>query len=223
MFNWFRRPPSPLVAHYRRDTPRRIDRKRLWTDINFIALDAETTGLRPGQDRLLSIGLIPVREGNIDVAGRRTWLVQQADAPSNEAVKIHGIAPAESAAGMPESQVLAELLEVLTGNVIVGHHIGFDVIMINEALAHHHQTKLRNPVLDTAALAGRQIDAFHKTGYVNQRPPSLEEVCSYANLPIMGRHTASGDAFTTAQFFLWLCSRFQIRHHRKLLAGDLFR
>lgn len=223
MFDWFQRPSSPLVSNYRRDTPRRVDRKRLCNKINFIALDAETTGFRPGHDRLLSVGLVPIRDGNIDVAGRRTWLVQQADAPSNEAVKIHGIAPAESAAGMPEPQVLAELLEVLTGGVIVGHHIGFDVMMINEALQQHHQTKLRNPVLDTATLAGRQIDAFHKTGYANQRPPSLEEVCSHANLPVMGRHTASGDAFTTAQFFLWLCSRFQIRHHRKLRAGDLFR
>ena len=224
MFDWFRRTPlPPFVADYQRATPRRIERKQSWTDVTFTVLDAETTGFRPGQDRILSIGLVPIRQGNIDVAGRRTWLVQQTDAPSNEAVKIHGISPAESAAGIPESQVLTELLHVLSGTVIVGHHIGFDVQMINASLTKHFRTKLRNPLLDTATLAGRHLDAFQKTGYANQRPPTLEEVCSHANLPIMGRHTASGDAFTTAQFFLWLCSRFQMRHRRGLLAGDLFR
>jgi DNA polymerase-3 subunit epsilon len=224
MFDWLRRTPVPeFVADYQRDTPRRIDRKRVWTDLNFTVLDAETTGFRPGQDRILSIGLVPVHRGKIDVAGRRSWLVQQSNAPSNEAVKIHGIAPADSAAGMPEQQVLTELLSVLSGTVIVGHHIGFDVQMINESLAQHFRTKLRNPLLDTATLASRQLDAFQKTGYANQLPPTLEEVCSHANLPIMGRHTATGDAFTTAQFFLWLCSRFQIRHRRDLVAGDLFR
>ena len=224
MLNWFkRRPVSPVVAHYRQATPTRIDRKRHWNDVTYIVLDAETTGFRPGQDRLLSIGLVPIREGQIDVAARRSWLVQQTDAPRNEAVKIHGISPAESADGMPEDQVLAELLEILTNTVIVGHHIGFDVSMLNAAFERHHATRLRNPLLDTATMATRHIDAFHKTGYVNQRPPSLEELCSHANLPIMGRHTASGDAFTTALIFLWFCSRFRIRHRRDLLAGDLFR
>lgn len=224
MFAWLRRtPPPPFVADYRRATPRRIERKQLWTDVTFTVLDAETTGFRPSQDRILSIGLVPVRRGIIDVAGRRNWLVQQVDAPNNAAVKIHGIPPAKSAAGLPEPQVLAELLQVLSGTVIVGHHIGFDVQMINESLTRHFRTKLRNPLLDTAILAGRHLDAFQKTGYANQRPPTLEEVCSHANLPIMGRHTATGDAFTTAQFFLWLCSRFQIRRRRELRAGDLFR
>ncbi len=223
MFDWFkRRPVSPLVADYRRDTPRRVDRKLPWSQLNYIVLDAETTGFKPGQDRILSVGIVPILHGQIDVAQRRSWLVQQHNAPHNQAVKIHGIAPGESAEGIPEIEVLRELLRHVTGAVIVGHHIGFDIAMLNAALQQQLATTLRNPVLDTAAMATRHLDAFHRTGYTNQRPPTLEEVCSHANLPIMGRHTASGDAFTTAQFFLWLCSRFRVRHHRDLRAADLF-
>ena len=224
MFGWFKRPPVPeFVTQYRHATPRRIDRKEPWDSLTYAVIDAETTGFQPGKDLLLSVGLLPIRHQQIDVRSRRSWLVQQTNAPNNEAVKIHGISPAASASGTAEGEVLRDLLIQLSGTVIVGHHIGFDIAMLNEALKRNFNATLQNPVIDTAAMASRHLDAFHKTGYANQRPPSLEEVCSHAGLPIMGRHTASGDAFTTAQFFLWMCSRLQIRHRRPLIAADLFR
>lgn len=222
MFNWLRRSTRPdFVLAYREATPRRLDRKRAWSDLRFISLDAETTGFDPLKDRLLSIGTVPIQGGRIDVAGRRSWLVQQTDAPNNEAVKIHGISPAASEKGVPEAKVLRELLVELTGAIVVGHHIGFDAAMIGAALQRHFGARLRNPLIDTALLATRHLDSFHKTGYANQRPPGLDEVCTHAGLPIIGRHTASGDAFTTAQLFLWMCGRRRVRLGRELTAADL--
>ncbi len=224
MFRWLRRTAWPdFVVDYHEGTPRRIDRRTPWSALRFIVLDAETTGFKPEVDRLLSIGLVPIRSGRILIEERRAWLVQQADAPNNEAVKIHGISPDASAHGRPEAEVLQELLAVLTGHILVGHHIGFDASMINAALQRHCGARLRNPLLDTAAIASRRLDAFHKTGYANQRPPGLDELCTHAGLPVIGRHTASGDAFTTAQLFLWLCGRMRVRLARQLTAADLFR
>lgn len=224
MLRWLRRTAWPeFVVAYHEGTPRRVDRKVPWPDLPFIVLDAETTGFDHETDRLLSIGLVPIREGRIRVDQRRTWLVQQSDAPNNDAVKIHGISPAASAKGQPEEEVLRELLDLLTGQILVGHHIGFDSAMISAALQRHFGTRLRNPLLDTAMIARRRVDAFHKTGYANQRPPGLDELCTHAGLPILGRHTASGDAFTTAQLFLWLCGRMRVRLGRQLIADDLFR
>ncbi|WP_221029773.1 3'-5' exonuclease [Actomonas aquatica] len=224
MFRWLRRTAWPeFVVDYVEGTSRRVDRKLPWPELEFIVLDAETTGFDYDTDRLLSIGLVPVRRGRILVEERRAWLVQQLDAPNNEAVKIHGIAPDASAHGQPEEKVLRELLDLLRGRILVGHHIGFDSSMISAALQRHFGTRLRNPMLDTAMIARRRLDAFHKTGYANQRPPGLDELCTHAGLPVIGRHTASGDAFTTAQLFLWLCGRMRVRLGRELVAGDLFR
>ena len=103
--------------------------------------------------------------------------------------------------------VLEELLSVITGRIIIAHHIGFDADVIGAALKRHWGLTLRNRLVDTAMMSMRDVDAFHQTGYANQRPPSLDEVCQHAGLPVMRRHTASGDAFTTGQLFLWLCSR----------------
>lgn len=224
MLGWLKRQPlSPVAETYRQATPGPIDRRAPLQDLEVVALDAETSGFDPVKDNLLSIGLVPIHTGRLEVGQRRSWLVQQADSPNNEAVKIHGISPGESAQATPEAEVLAELLPEIAGKVIVGHHIGFDADVIGRALQRHHGVKLRNRLLDTSRLAMRHIDAFHRTGYANQRPPSLDEVCLYADLPVMGRHTATGDAFTTGQLYLWLCSRMRIRWGREPLVGDLLK
>jgi DNA polymerase-3 subunit epsilon len=224
MFGWFQRKEVPaFIADYRQETLRRIDPKTPLADLRFVVLDAETSGLDPTKDHLLSIGLVPIRHGRLEIGARRTWLVQQTDTPNNEAVKIHGISPAESARATPEVEVLTELLGELSGTILVGHHIGFDAAIIGTACQRHFGQKLRNRLLDTSLLAMRHIDAFHRTGYANQRPPSLDEVCQHAGLPVLGRHTASGDAFTIGQLFLWLCSRLRVRRGRELVAGDLLK
>lgn len=224
MLGWFKREPlSELAENYRQATPGSLDRKAPINDLEIVALDAETSGFDPIEDHLLSIGIVPIRHGRLEVGRRRSWLVQQADSPNNEAVKIHGIAPADSAKATPEAEVLAELLPEIAGKVIVGHHIGFDAQVIGSALQRHHRVKLRNRLLDTSLLAMRHIDAFHRTGYASQRPPSLDEVCLHAGLPVVGRHTATGDAFTTGQLFLWLCSRMRVRWGREPLVGDLLK
>ncbi|MGY8717845.1 MAG: 3'-5' exonuclease [Verrucomicrobiia bacterium] len=135
MFGWGRRKNEPdFIRHYCEATKRKIDRKTVFDGLPFVALDAETTGLDINKDRLLSIGIVPLKNGALDVTNRRTWLVQQTASPNNEAVKLHGIAPGESAKGTPEAQVLKELLSTISGQIVVGHHIGFDAGIIGHAL-----------------------------------------------------------------------------------------
>ncbi|MGH8021321.1 MAG: hypothetical protein ACREIA_24175 [Opitutaceae bacterium] len=83
------------------------------------------------------------------------------------------------------------------------------------------RTGLRNPLVDTARLAMAELEAFRKTAYPGQRPPSLDEVCSSLGLPMHDRHTASGDTFTTAQVFLLLAARARRRLGRPLRLKDL--
>jgi DNA polymerase-3 subunit epsilon len=116
---------------------------------------------------------------------------------------------------------MQELLPLLHGAVVVGHHINFDAAMIDRALRRRFDVGLRNPLVDTANLAQVAIDAFAKTGYANQRPPTLDEVCSHLEIMTMERHTAAGDAFTTAELFLLLCARMRQQLKRPLLVDDL--
>lgn len=212
----------PVAADYQAAQRAARPQKRMpASELRFSVLDIETTGFERSRDRILSISVVGVSCWTVAVGGLRSWLVCQPLVPLNEASAIHGITPAESAAGEPEERVMYELLQAVKGTVLVGHHIGFDIAMISEALQRHFRTDLRNPSVDTAELAMREIDAFHRTGYPNQRPPGLDEVCSLCGLPMLERHTAEGDAFTTAELFLLLCAKRRKRLGRELEWRDL--
>lgn len=219
---WFRRPHAdPVAAAYLASTPRRVAGRTPLDRLRLVVLDAETSGFTVGVDRLLSLAVVPVRGGRIPVGEIRTWLFRQEKVPLNEATAVHGILPAETAGGEDEAAILRALLPALTGAVVVGHHIDFDLAMLDEATRRHFGIRLRNPRVDTAALAMRAVEAFAKTAYPGQRPPTLEELCTHCGVPALDRHTAAGDAYTTAELFLVLCARMQRLRGRALLAGDL--
>lgn len=218
---WFSSEVPAFARDYRAGTPRRVGRKTPVSQIRFVVLDAETTGFDPARDRILSLAALPLQGGVLQLADLRAWMVYHSQAPMTEAVQIHGIMPADAREGAPESTVLEEVLPLLTGAVLVGHHVGFDVRMLNEALHRRFRVRLQNPMLDTAKLAMQVLDAFRKTGYVGQRTPSLEEVCTLLDLAPLERHTAPGDTFTTAELLLVLLARYARERRRPLVSGDL--
>jgi DNA polymerase III subunit epsilon len=222
MLSFLRRHPRSAAAEaYHQATRPRVDHRQPVDEVTFVVLDAETTGLKVGHDRLLAVALVEAQGGRVRLERSASWLVRQPDAAVNAAVAVHGILPHDTAAGVPEADMLEQLLARLTAVVLVGHHIGFDAAMLDESLRHHHHVRLRNPTIDTARMAMTGIDAFRRTGYANQRPPTLEELCAHTGLPVVARHTAEGDAFTTAQLFLLLCARLRRRLGRPLRLGDL--
>lgn len=220
-FGWLRKNPDPLARHYKSNTPRRLPGKSPLRSHLVLVVDAETTGFDVRKDQILTLAVVDVSGNKIAVGSVRAWLIFHPEARVNPAVAVHGILPSETLAGQPEKDVLAELVPVITGAILVGHHVGFDARMIDHALRTRLGMGLRNSFVDTAHLAMAELEAFKHTGYPNQRPPSLEEVCQHLGLPMHDQHTAAGDAFTTAQVFLLLLARAQRRLGRALERRDL--
>lgn len=215
---WFRRKYPPQFEAYRLHTP--VSKKEPESSVRWAVVDLEATGFNVHKDRILSIAVTIVENGQFNIQSLKSWFVYQDLKKVNEATKIHGILPSQTNEGIAEKQVLEQLIPLLAGTVIVGHHVAFDAAMLNAALERHFSVPLRNQLLDTAHFAGTELEAFRKTGYANQRPPSMEDVCAQLNIPIAERHTAEGDVFTTAQIFLILRGRLNKRIKRPLLLRD---
>jgi len=221
MFFWRRKNPRPpIVESYLEGTPRRTPSKTPLAELLFIVLDCETTGFNSTQDRVLSLAIAELRGGRLHIARSTAWLFQQ-NRPVTKAVSVHGILPSDTAFGQPEPEILLELLPRLQGAIIVGHHIGFDIAMLNAAIKRHFKITLKNQVLDTARFAMSAVEAFARTGYPGQREPTLDEVCAQCGIAPIDRHTAEGDTFTTATLFLAMCARRQRQLARPLRASDL--
>ncbi|MCU0856991.1 MAG: 3'-5' exonuclease [Pontiellaceae bacterium] len=222
MIPFFQRSESPLIQAYREGTKSGIRKNTPVNELRFVVIDAETSGLKVAQDRILSIALFEIANGQIDITRSRKWMVFQPETAPTAATAIHGILPCETRSGITEKKVLEELLPLLTGAILVGHHVRFDLAMIQAALLRNLGTPCYNRMIDTARIAMHELTAFRQTGYANQRPPSLDEVCAQLNLPPVARHTAEGDAFTAAEVFLLLCGRIRRRlKNRPLQLRDL--
>jgi DNA polymerase-3 subunit epsilon len=185
-------------------------------DVRFVVLDSETTGLNPATDRLISIGAVAVIDGDIVIEDSFAALLKVEE--NTSAVTVHGITRDESARGVEEPQALEAFLDYLGDGVIVGHHIGHDIATLDAAYGRHWGLRLLNRSLDTMDLT---LHLEHAGAFAG-RPPirqfTLDALCDMFGVIPHDRHTASGDAFITAQVFLRLV-RLAARTGRGTLAG----
>lgn len=182
-------------------------------DIPFVVFDTETTGLNPRRDRMLSIGALSVRRWEIPLENCFEVLLHQDYEPASANMEVHELLPAVRAESLEEPEAVRQFLQYLDHAVVVGHHVKFDVAMINRALERSGAGKLRNPMLDTAQLARR----LNPTAYFPEPGGySLDRLCQTFNITPNDRHTASGDAFLTAVLFLKILGRLEKRGVRTL-------
>ena len=196
--------------------------ERTWKDetpigqVRFVVLDSETTGLNPNTDRIITIGAVAVLDGDIVIDDSFDALIKVAQ--NTSAVTVHGITRDESQTGVEEPQALETFLEYLRDGVIVGHHIGHDIATLGAACTRHWGLQLLNRSLDTMDLTLH----LERAGAFAGRPPirkyTLDALCAMFGVIPHDRHTASGDAFITAQVFLRLV-RLASRMGRGTLAG----
>jgi DNA polymerase-3 subunit epsilon len=99
-----------------------------------------------------------------------------------------------------EPEAIKAFVEFIGNSVLVGHHIDFDVEMINVALERLGCGRLKNEALD--------IDVMHrKLTDINNKQFSLEELCDIYKIPQSDRNSSTEDAYKIALLFLKLKSR----------------
>jgi DNA polymerase-3 subunit epsilon len=182
--------------------------------VRFVLLDSETTGLDPRKDRLITIGAVGVVAGEILLDDVFDALLEVEY--NSSAVTVHGVTRQESLAGITEPEALERFLGYLKDGVIVGHHIGHDVATLNAGYERHWGFSLQNRSLDTMELTLNleRDGAFRGNDSISEF--SLDGLCNLFGVIPHDRHTASGDAFMTAQVFLRLL-RLASRHGRTTL------
>jgi len=167
--------------------------------VGFDALDTETTGLDPRRDKIITIGALSVRDGEILLDDAFEVLLKLAY--NNSSVTVHGITRDEAACGMDEAEALALFLDYLRDGVIVGHHIGHDIQALNCACERHFGFHLANRSLDTMDLTLHLNEDGGFAGRAMAEAFSLDGLCEMFGIAPHDRHTAGGDAFLTALVF----------------------
>lgn len=165
----------------------------------FVIIDTETTGLDIKKDKILSIGAVVVEQNHVNINERFECFIEQAYF-NFASVRIHGIMRHSNPTKISEKEAVERFLAFVKDDIIVGHHVCFDIRMIDKALVEQGYKKLKNKVLDTGYLY-RKLKPF--SGYPHQaKQLSLDDLCEDLQISKKDRHTASGDALITALAFM---------------------
>jgi DNA polymerase-3 subunit epsilon len=174
-----------------------------WRETDFTVIDFETTGLDTARAEIISFATVTVGGGKVRLDDARYELVRPQRMPDWDTIRIHGLREVDLEDAPPLPDLLGELLAALTGRVLVAHVAAIERGFLEAALE-PHGLPLRNQIVDTAKLA-LELSRLRRER-PKQQQVSLEEMARSLGLPVHRRHTADGDALTTAQAFIALAT-----------------
>ena len=168
--------------------------ERHLADLSYTVFDTETTGLEPSAgDEIIQIGATRVVAGKL----RRHECFEQLVDPGRpipaRSSAVHGISDAMVAGQPGIATVLPAFGAFAHDTVLVAHNAAFDMrfLALKEKAS---GVRFEQPVLDTLLLS----QLLHP----NQDGHSLEAIAARLGVPVLGRHTALGDAIVTAEVFV---------------------
>ncbi|MDQ3043582.1 MAG: exonuclease domain-containing protein [Chloroflexota bacterium] len=165
----------------------------------FVAIDVETTGLRPHGHRITELALIRFREGVV-VERFESFCNPDRSIPQY-IITLTGITNRHVEDAPRFGQIAGRVLEFVGEALLVGHNVGFDLSFLNAELKRAGHLSLLNESLDTMALAVRLIPAVRK--------PSLDRVAAAVGLAPRHIHRAGVDAELTGAVALRLIGQAQ--------------
>ena len=132
--------------------PQGISAKTPITDVRYVVVDTELTGLDEKKDCIVSIGAVRMIGGRIGLGDMFYRLVSPRTKLTADSVVIHEITPSEVAAQPAIETVLAEFLDYAAGDVLVGHFISIDLSFFNREMKRLYGHEISNAVIDTFTL-----------------------------------------------------------------------
>ncbi|HEY5636821.1 MAG TPA: DUF294 nucleotidyltransferase-like domain-containing protein [Burkholderiales bacterium] len=166
-----------------------------------LAFDLETTGLDVQHDRVVQVGALALSGARLLDAPRIDQLIDPGMPMPATARRIHGLDDA-AVRGAPRFADFVSVLQgLMSGRVLIGHHIGFDLAILRHEAARAGVAWRDPPSLDLALLVGALEPGM--------TDPTLEAVAARLNVVVHGRHSALGDATTAAGIFAALLPRLR--------------
>lgn len=184
----------------------------LLSNVPFVALDFETTGLDAGIDEIVSIGLVPFDIQRIRPREAKQWLLKPQQELREESVVIHGITHSEINDAPDLDAVFGELLEALAGRVVVAHYRYIEREFLDANVRRRIGEGVQFPIVDTmeleAVLYRNRWSAFcGKLLGRKQTSIRLGDSRTRYGLPHYASHDAVVDSIATAELL-----QAQIRH-----------
>ena len=167
----------------------------------IICLDTETSGLDPNKDDLLTIGAVLIRDNRIIYGQQLDIKVRPSSMVTEESIRVHGIRNQDLENALPVREALEQLLNFIGQRPILGYWIRFDTALISRLSKAEYGFSLPNKTIELSDIYQQKIRRQHPDEQVDIH---FDSMARQLNIDVMGRHSALGDALTTALMYLRL-------------------
>lgn len=167
-------------------------------DDEFIVFDTETTGLSALSNRLIEIGAVLVKGGEV-LSSFETFVDPETEIPP-EITKLTGISQDMVEGAPKEEEAVRKFIEFAGGRTLIAHNAPFDINFISVA-AKRHEIPFDPKYIDTVPLSR----------YLNPelKRHKLDIVANHYGLGDFEHHRASADAEMLAMIFFKMCDKLR--------------
>lgn len=157
---------------------------------NIVALDLETTGVSPDNDRIIEIGMARIVDGK--VVATYNQLIDPQITLSSRITEITGITQLDLADKPTIEDVIDEVLSFIGDSVILGHNVKFDYSFLKVA-ASKNKKIVPNKVIDTLKIARKLL--------ITAPSKKLTFLCEYFGIDPGHSHRAFDDAISAYRVY----------------------
>lgn len=167
----------------------------------MVVIDIETTGPDTRTAELVSLAAVKIRGDRVLTSESLDLRLVRPASLTGDSIRIHGLRGIDLDGGERIGAALVRLIDFVGNRPLLCWRVGFDLAILNRELRPRLGFELPNATIDVSQIYLRRLRLRHpQVEFV----PSFEKVAQLLDVPLMGRHTALGDAVTTALMYLRL-------------------
>ena len=157
----------------------------------YVIFDLETTGLNREYNKIIEIGAVKVKNG--EIIDRFSTFINPHEKLSEDIIKLTNITDDMLLDAPEESEILPKFFEFFGDSVLVAHNAKFDMGFIKK-WAERNKKTIENTVLDTVGLS--------RTIFPDMTKHTLNVLAKKLNISLENHHRAVDDAEATANIFI---------------------
>jgi len=170
----------------------------------LVSLDIETTSLDVSKAQILSIAAVIIKGNRVLSSEKLSLILSPPKDLPRASVKIHKLRRIDLDEGLPVTEALEKMLKFIGNRPIVGYNVGYDLAVLDQHLRPLFDFSIPNRYIDVMDLYRKKAQL--SGGVECQINLSFEAIARSLDVPVLGRHTALGDAITTAIIYVRLKS-----------------
>lgn len=169
-----------------------------YTGDEMVAIDCETTGLDTRRAELVSLAAVRLKGDRVLTSQSLDLRLTRPASLTGDSIRIHGLRGIDLEGGDSIEAALAKFLDFVGNRPLVGWCLEFDLAILNRYLRAHLGFELPNARVEVSRVYAKALRRRQPEAIPNLR---FEAVARALEVPVMGRHTALGDAVTTALMY----------------------